>query len=462
LARKSKGAYLNELWGVGAVHSLFLEKGNWFHQLKSFPGAFFDLYGYILFATEQDYRSAEYLQIGATVHIRGSEISALPDYVRKVPLGEKSPIELLESGSSRTASSEPMSPNALLVPLVEEINSRAGSYRIGTLQKIRQALKGMKSLPPKKLFTRHTIKGHYAFHHGGRTELQFNVGIESVDGTSYVRHGVAFSFEPSQWHQSMEGLFEKVSRFNEFLQVHPDLFGDFSMWHWEGRDVRSSDHLPTPIAPKLVRLHVFIFLGKRRLPDAVDVDLILSDFDRLLPLYEFVEGEALFPTTVDTTASFIFTPGPASSRSSTVAEISACTLYVNLRHNQLREALHGILVKKHGAENVRAEHPTPIGVLIDIVLRLDREFWFFEIKTALSARACIRLALAQLLEYAYWPGAQEASRLIIVGEPPLDSKAEMYLEGLRHRFALPVDYQQLDLEHGILKEHSDPGRITGS
>jgi len=65
--------------------------------------------------------------------------------------------------------------------------------------------------------------------------------------------------------------------------------------------------------------------------------------------------------------------------------------------------------------------PNGIGGRIDTVVSQDGGYWFYEIKTAMSARACIRDALAQLLEYAYWPGAREASRLIIVGEPELDA-----------------------------------------
>jgi hypothetical protein len=51
--------------------------------------------------------------------------------------------------------------------------------------------------------------------------------------------------------------------------------------------------------------------------------------------------------------------------------------------------------------------------------------------------------LGQLLEYAYWPGAQEAERLIICGDSPLDDAEAMYIDALRRRFRLPIDYQQI-------------------
>ena len=52
-----------------------------------------------------------------------------------------------------------------------------------------------------------------------------------------------------------------------------------------------------------------------------------------------------------------------------------------------------------------------VGGSIDIVLKRPDGFWFYEIKTAKTARACIREALGQLLEYSYWPKTQKAKRL---------------------------------------------------
>lgn len=66
-------------------------------------------------------------------------------------------------------------------------------------------------------------------------------------------------------------------------------------------------------------------------------------------------------------------------------------------------------------------------------------------KTAMSARGCIGAALAQLLEYSYWPRAKVAERLIIVGEPILDPDSERYLTTLREQFSIPIEYKQFDL-----------------
>ena len=81
-----------------------------------------------------------------------------------------------------------------------------------------------------------------------------------------------------------------------------------------------------------------------------------------------------------------------------------------------------------------------------VVRRPSNQFWYYEIKTSTSPRNCLRDALGQLLEYAYWPGAQEATRLIICGESPLDDDGNKYLSELKRRFQLPIDYQHIAIE----------------
>lgn len=78
---------------------------------------------------------------------------------------------------------------------------------------------------------------------------------------------------------------------------------------------------------------------------------------------------------------------------------------------------------------------------IDIVVKMKDEYWFYEIKIALTSRACLREAIGQLLEYGLWPGAQEPSRFIVVGESPIDKDGEEYLSRLRNRFSLPIEYE---------------------
>lgn len=79
-----RGDYLNDLWGVGARHALYIHDGHWYHQLRKFPGALFDRNGYIKFETEEEYRNCPYLQIRKQISVP-KRISSIPGYVRINP-----------------------------------------------------------------------------------------------------------------------------------------------------------------------------------------------------------------------------------------------------------------------------------------------------------------------------------------------------------------------------------------
>jgi hypothetical protein len=325
---------------------------------------------------------------------------------------------------------------------VDELNARAVNFDIGALQLIRKETKGHKRLPTRKIFAENSIFGDYAYHSGGRTELQFNVGLELIDEVPCFRHGLAFSLETNQTLPSIDVLIPKVERFNEFFRLQPDEYADFELWHYRGPK-RSRNYAPGPIPHPWIEEDVFICLGKVYPVGDTDPALILTDFDRLLPLYRFVEGESSFPALPDALAGFQFKPGCSLKSASTSAARGAGRLDVQLRHNVLEFALYRELANQYGEDSVGTERPSGNGTRIDLVVQHRGEYWFYEIKTGASARACIREALAQLLEYAYWPGATRAARLIIAGEPALDPEAEAYLTELRASFALPVEYHQI-------------------
>jgi hypothetical protein len=338
-----------------------------------------------------------------------------------------------------------------IAAIAEALNSRAAGRPIGGLQELRRQLRGLTRTATQQLFDSRTIFETYAFHVGGRTEIQFNIGAELVDEQEFLRHGVAFSLELSQNLPAIDPLVPKIARFNEFLRLYPDELSDLRMWH-HAEGGRSTVYAPAPIPTENVRPGVFIFLGQMRPAAHVDLDLILNDFDRLLPLYRFVESNDPYPVVAERGGGFRFSPGCRIKPSITRGARPARELDILLRHNELQVALHTHLADKLGAEFVGTEQGTGTGSRVDLVVRTGDRYRFYEIKTALSARACIREALAQLLDYAFWPGAQEAERLVIVGEPPLDAEAKAFLELMRERFSLPVYYQQFNMAAEILIE----------
>jgi len=91
---------LNKQWKVGAKHALYIHDGHWYHCLKEFPGALFDDNWYILFSTEDEFKTCPSLAIYEKtnqVSIRQPGISAIPGYVR-VMSGEHPDVDI-HSGS---------------------------------------------------------------------------------------------------------------------------------------------------------------------------------------------------------------------------------------------------------------------------------------------------------------------------------------------------------------------------
>lgn len=115
-------------------------------------------------------------------------------------------------------------------------------------------------------------------------------------------------------------------------------------------------------------------------------------------------------------------------------------------HNHLQNELYNYLVSKFGRVNVGTEVATGSGTSIDVAVRKDELFWFYEIKTAPSSKACIRQAIPQLLEYSYWPDTQRASKLIIISSSPIDELSKNYLKNIRTKFGIPIYYEQFCLQ----------------
>jgi hypothetical protein len=327
--------------------------------------------------------------------------------------------------------------------IAAELNSRAGTHAIGSLQEIRAGLKGLSRKPGRDIFRPQTTNDDWAFHYGGRSELQFNIGeLSHPDG---FRFGVAFSFEPSRSLPSpVDALAPIVRRFNDFMQLNAEGFTDMRMWHFERKALHpSASYMPGPIPPERVKKGVFVFLGKRQPLDRVDYEVILDGLDRLLPLYKYVESKGVSqPISMTSAAPFIFRPGCSVKASTAVATQVQMQLDVDLRHNKLQELLYGRLVAQYGKENVGTENASGVGTRVDVVVRQEKEYWFYEIKTAQSPRACLREAVGQLLEYAFWPGGQGATRLIVVGETPIESDGLEYLRGLKK----PIEYEHISIQ----------------
>lgn len=338
-----------------------------------------------------------------------------------------------------------------LAAILARLNSLAPSHDLGRLQALRKEVKGLDRRPTVLPFPSEPNDPDWAFHVGGRQEMQFNVGYDKdEEGALALRHGVAFSFEPAQVLPDPEGtLLPLVAHFNDYVRAHADRLDDVRLWTWRG-STRGPSRPLGPLRADEARHGVFVFAGwlGPRSPSEDDLHTILRDLDRLMPLYETVlragAGEAAAGAPPPTP------PGGGTTmskgRTRTVVQHPARLIDVSLRHREIQKALHGELVRRHGPDAVRHEHPTVLGGRVDLrVDEGDGRIVYYEVKTAATARGCIREALGQLLEYAHWPGVEPVHKLVVASDRPLDDNAAAWLRELGDRYGLALRYFEVDL-----------------
>jgi hypothetical protein len=126
-------------------------------------------------------------------------------------------------------------------------------------------------------------------------------------------------------------------------------------------------------------------------------------------------------------------------------------------HRQIQRDLYQHLVDIHGTSNVSWEQATGNGASrIDLATRTNQHnFTYYEIKTYNSLMLCIRAALGQIIEYAYFSDHHRSLTLIIVSQHDPEEKAMDFLSNLRSRFDIPVHYARFNTESKSLELYSE-------
>jgi hypothetical protein len=333
--------------------------------------------------------------------------------------------------------------------IANNINEKAKEYTMGNFPSIRKKLHNLNRNPPSNIFTLQTIFDDYAFHYGGRKELQYNIGyFMDKKGNELFRYGIALSLERSRTLPDYRVLDKKFSKFNEFIKTNKEKLSEYILFFVDDELEAMYNLIPVNngLKDELFREGVFIFLGKSVPFDKIDYNEVLSTFDDLLDAYKFVEGnEELVEIDTTTDGKFKFEPKFSERVEKSLRLPPANKVEVELRHNQIQGKIRRLLIERYGIKSVGEEINTGFGTSIDIVVKNDSEIIFYEIKTASSLRLCLREAIGQLLEYAYWSKKTKPSKLVIISENPISDEANNYLQTLRDDLYLNVYYQQFDI-----------------
>lgn len=131
---------------------------------------------------------------------------------------------------------------------------------------------------------------------------------------------------------------------------------------------------------------------------------------------------------------------------------SNCEYEIEFLHNKMIENSMTQLKKKFGNKNVSLDVDTGYGTEIDICVKLKTGYILYEFKTANLIKKCIREALGQIIEYAYYPKPNRINKLIIVSHNNTNKNIILYLKTLREQFKMPIFYQKYNIESNSLEE----------
>lgn len=169
--------------------------------------------------------------------------------------------------------------------------------------------------------------------------------------------------------------------------------------------------------------------------------------------YYNLKNKKLEPTLIYANDSFLFRSGHNEGKASKITAYEKHDTPVNLLHNKMQSAIYKELAKVHGQENVGTEVSAGMGNRIDLVIKHQENYSFYELKTDNSARRCVREGLGQLIEYANFNNDIRIEKFVIVSPNKPTLELEKYLLKIREKFNIPVYYQYFDVD--ILALSSD-------
>ena len=159
------------------------------------------------------------------------------------------------------------------------------------------------------------------------------------------------------------------------------------------------------------------------------------------------------PKLIGKGSEFVFSPGHSGKKSTARASYERHSSEIDLVHNTIQTELYESFCEKFGKRHVGTELDSGYGLQIDVVVRdKDDKFVFYEIKTSYSVRLCIREALGQLMEYAFFPKANNAKKLVVVSTNAITPEVGTYLRHIRDHYDVPIYYQRYNSETKSLED----------
>ena len=147
---------------------------------------------------------------------------------------------------------------------------------------------------------------------------------------------------------------------------------------------------------------------------------------------------------------FKFIPRHNAGKGAGIRSYSEHNNTISLLHNQIQTDLYKKLSAKFGKRCVGTEQLCGSDNRVDVMVKHKDKYSLYEIKVLSNAKSCIREALGQIMEYAFYNDEIKVNKLVIVSPHKLRNSDKQYLGRLKKKFGLPLEYMQFNIENELL------------
>ncbi len=141
-------------------------------------------------------------------------------------------------------------------------------------------------------------------------------------------------------------------------------------------------------------------------------------------------------------------PQNQPSTDNRIRHTEASAAEMEARHQKMQEGIRKCL-EEDGYTDITLEENH-----VDLQAMKYGYIYYFEVKTYDTARACIREALGQILEYNHFPNVHRANRMYIVGPVKATEGELQYIKYLRQNYHMNINYLWYSEEEGRFSPNS--------
>ena len=74
-----------------------------------------------------------------------------------------------------------------------------------------------------------------------------------------------------------------------------------------------------------------------------------------------------------------------------------------------------------------------------MAVKFDDKYDIYEIKSDSDVRTCIRQAIGQIFDYAYYGCSDNIGKMVIIGPSPITDEADKYLSNMRNQHKININ-----------------------